>query len=85
MPMMNVFDYINQYKKNSISIYANLLENKTNPENDLNSQEKTIYSQLKQSDSMRFKVNENKNLMNGVKIQPHPADISGIGKVIQIC
>lgn len=82
---MNVFDYMNQYKKNSISIYANLLENKTNPENDLNSQEKTIYSQLKQSDSMRFKVNENKNLMDGGKIQSHPEDISGIGKVIQIC
>lgn len=82
---MNVFDYINQYKKNSISAYGDLLENKFNPENDLNSQEKTIYGQLKQSDSMRFKVNENKNLINSVKVQPHPTEVSGIGKVMQIC
>lgn len=82
---MNVFDYIDQYKKNSIYAYGDLLENKFNPENDLNSQEKTAYSQLKQSDSMRFKVNENKNLMNNGKIQSRPVEVSGIGKVIQIC
>lgn len=81
---MNVFDYINQYKKNSIYAYGDLLENKFNPENDLNSQEKMAYSQLKQSDSMRFKMNENKNLTNSGKIQSRPVEVSGIGKVMQI-
>ena len=31
---MNVFDFINQYKKSNVSTYGDLLENKFNSEND---------------------------------------------------
>ena len=82
---MNVFDFINQYKKNNVSTYGDLLENKFNPENDLSSSEKAIYNQLKAGDINRIKLNENKNLISGASTQQRPAEISGIGKVIQIC
>ena len=82
---MNVFDFINQYKKNNVSTYGDLLENKFNPENDLSGVEKTMYNQLKTGDINRIKLSENRNLISGASSQPHPAKVSGIGKVIQIC
>ena len=82
---MNVFDFINQYKKSNVSTYGDLLENKFNPENDLLGAEKTMYNQLKAGDINRIKLNENRNLISGAPSQPRPAKISGIGKVIQIC
>ena len=82
---MNVFDFINQYKKNNVSTYGDLLENKFNPENDLSGVEKTMYNQLKAGDVNRIKLNENRNLISSSSSQPHPAKVSGIGKVIQIC
>ena len=82
---MNVFDFINQYKKSKVSTYGDLLENKFNPENDLSGAEKAMYNQLKVGDVNRIKLNENKNLISSAPSQPHPAEISGIGKVIQIC
>lgn len=83
--MGNVFEMIKQFNKNNTSTYGDLLENKFNPENDLSSGEKSIYNQLKNSDISRFKMNENKSLINNTKIQAHPTEISGIGKVMQIC
>ena len=82
---MNVFDFINQYKKSNVSTYGDLLENKFNPENDLSGAEKSMYNQLKAGDISRIKLNENRNLINGAPSQQHPAKVSGIGKVIQIC
>ena len=82
---MNVFDFINQYKKSNVSTYGDLLENKFNPENDLSGAEKAVYNQLKAGDINRIKLNENRNLISGAPSQSHPAKISGIGKVIQIC
>lgn len=82
---MNIFDFINQYKKSNVSTYGDLLENKFNPENDLSGAEKTMYNQLKTGDINRIKLNENRNLISGSPSQPHPANVSGIGKVIQIC
>lgn len=82
---MNVFDFINQYKKRNVSTYGDLLENKFNPENDLSGTEKAMYNQLKAGDINRIKLNENRNLIGGAPSQPHPANVSGIGKVIQIC
>ncbi len=80
---MNVFDFINQYKKSNVSTYGDLLENKFNPENDLSGAEKAMYNQLKAGDINRIKLN--KNLISGAPSQPHPAKVSGMGKVIQIC
>lgn len=82
---MNVFDFINQYKKSNVSTYGDLLENKFNPENDLLGTEKTMYNQLKTGDINRIKLNENRNLISGAPSKPHPTKLSGIGKVIQIC
>lgn len=82
---MNVFDFINQYKKSNVSTYGDLLENKFNPENDLSGAEKSMYNQLKAGDINRIKINENRNLISGAPSQPHPTKVSGIGKVIQIC
>ena len=82
---MNVFDFINQYKKSNVSTYGDLLENKCNPENDLSGAEKAMYNQLKAGDINRIKLNENRNLISGAPSQLHPAKVSGIGKVIQIC
>lgn len=82
---MNVFDFINQYKKNNVSTYGDLLENKFNPENDLSSTEKAMYNQLKAGDINRIKLNENGNLIGGAPVQQRPTEVSGIGKVIQIC
>lgn len=82
---MNVFDFINQYKKSNVSTYGDLLENKFNPENDLSGAEKAMYNQLKAGDINRIKLNENRNLISGTPSQPHPTKVSGIGKVIQIC
>lgn len=82
---MNVFDFINQYKKNNVSTYGDLLENKFNPENDLSGAEKAMYNQLKAGDINRIKLNENRNLISGSPSQPYPTKVSGIGKVIQIC
>ena len=82
---MNVFDFINQYKKSNVSTYGDLLENKFNPENDLSGAEKSMYNQLKAGDINRIKLNENRNLISGAPFQSHPTKVSGIGKVIQIC
>ena len=82
---MNVFDFINQYKKSNVSTYGDLLENKFNPENDLSGAEKVMYNQLKAGDINRIKINENRNLISSAPSQPHPTKVSGIGKVIQIC
>ena len=51
---MNVFDFINQYKKSNVSTYGDLLENKFNPENDLSGAEKSMYNQLKVGDIITF-------------------------------
>ena len=82
---MNVFDFINQYKKSNVSTYGDLLENKFNPENDLSGAENVMYNQLKAGDINRIKINENRNLISGAPSQSHPTKVSGIGKVIQIC
>ena len=82
---MNVFDFINQYKKSNVSTYGDLLENKFNPENYLLGAEKTMYNQLKTGDINRIKLNENRNLISSAPSQSHPTKVSGIGKVIQIC
>jgi hypothetical protein len=82
---MNVFEIINKYNKSNITTYGDLLSNKTNQENNLLSNEKQIYNELKYNDVKRFKINENKNLMNNINVSQHPAEIPGIGKVIQIC
>ena len=82
---MNIFNYIDNYRKNNTSVYGNLLNNKFNIENELSSTDKNLYKQIKYDDETRFKVQENKNLMIGTIVQRHPESVSGIGNVIQIC
>jgi len=82
---MNLFEMINQFNKNNTSIYGELMENKFNPESNLSSTEKTWYNQIKGVDTNRFKTNENRNLIDNIKIQSHPIEVSGIGNVMQIC
>lgn len=82
---MNIFNYIDNYLKNNTSVYGNLLNNKFNIENELSSTDKNLYKQIKYNDEIRFKVQENKNLMIGTIVQHHLESVSGIGNVIQIC
>lgn len=83
---MNLFELLNQYNKNSFKTYGDILNDNLNPANNLTKVEKELYGQYKNGDIMRFKINENKKLINNPQpVNQHVGEISGIGVVTQIC
>ena len=67
---MNVFDFINQYKKSNVSTYGDLLENKFNPENDLSGAEKAMYNQLKAENAPRYDTDIGKDFKTTSMLNP---------------
>lgn len=85
---MNVFQYIERYKKaNSCQTYGDILNmNKPgfNYENTLNDVERQEHDALKNSDRQRLLAGQ----QGGPEAKPHQprkVNISGIGEIIQVC
>ena len=85
--MFNVFDYIKQYNRNNVKTYGDILnlDNSSGIENRLSNTEREIYNKYKIGDIQRFKISENRNLINNTRTNNKKQEISGIGEVIQIC
>ena len=83
---MNLFELLNQYNKSSFKTYGDILNDNLNPANNLTKVEKELYDQYKNGDMVRFKMNENKKLINNPQpVNQRTGEIPGIGVVTQIC
>jgi len=83
---MDLFELLNQYNKSSFKTYGDILNDNLNHANNLTKVEKELYDQYKNGDIMRFKMNENKKLINNTQpVNQRVSEISGIGVATQIC
>lgn len=83
---MNLFEFLKNYRDpKTTQTYGDILEGYSDITEGMTANERAAYQQLKLSDNNRFKLNENRNLINNVKIPPQPVNVSGVGKAIQMC